>query len=623
MHKHQKSIIFVLVGGFIALSMLSFGVDYAGPGKQKYAIKINKEEISFDDFEIMRNRLMQQMQARFGQLYSQLISSGAVNVRQMTVDNIISQTLLTQAADQYKFGVGDSQLRKMLTMQLGQNASPEGYRALLASLNTSAQAFEAQLAEGVRVGQFQEIFNDVSSLSDQELNSLLKKELAKYSVQSIEIKPESFISKVVAPSEEVLKQRFEDNMTDYEIPDRVSYDYIVISEADALNLVSITPDDIEIYYSEHLSQYTEPEQVKLSIIALNVPTDGNPEKISKVRATANLIRENASKGKDFSELAKKYSEDPSKSAGGDLGWVKKNSVSQQLSEIYFSSPSIGVTAPIEKNGKIYILKIADYKPETTTKLADVKAEIEKKLKEREAPAYAAEHANQLYADWIDSKLDLKAFAAQKNLTLKATSDLLKSSADVDESLKGLTSKVIGFRDEKQQLIDLGKVNVIVEVTQFKEKEYPEFSAVKNEILKAYQKEEASKLAKVAAEKLVNSTEKDLAISAKAQGLTLDQIEYQKSTPAQGVLANPEASSYITNAAVMSKPSGVIAYDGNLYVLQVKKFEAPAEDKIKEKIGEYRNRFQSSDAQVLMTTFLNRLKSKSEIDVDPSLLVAES
>ncbi len=66
----------------------------------------------------------------------------------------------------------------------------------------------------------------------------------------------------------------------------------------------------------------------------------------KAKEEAQKVLQEAKEGKDFAELAKKYSQDPgSRAEGGDLGWVKKGQLVPEFEKVAFS--------PDLKNGEIY------------------------------------------------------------------------------------------------------------------------------------------------------------------------------------------------------------------------------------------------------------------------------
>jgi peptidyl-prolyl cis-trans isomerase C len=78
---------------------------------------------------------------------------------------------------------------------------------------------------------------------------------------------------------------------------------------------------LQTYYEEHKSEFVVPEKVQIKRILIKV-TDARPDDAAK--AEAERIRGDIVKTPDsFKDLAAKFSEDPYKRRGGDVGFVSK------------------------------------------------------------------------------------------------------------------------------------------------------------------------------------------------------------------------------------------------------------------------------------------------------------
>ncbi len=83
-----------------------------------------------------------------------------------------------------------------------------------------------------------------------------------------------------------------------------------------------TDEMLQAYYEEHKSEFVVPEKVQIKRILIKV-TDARPDDAAKQEAER--IRGEVSKSPDsFKDLAAKYSEDPYKRRGGDVGFVSKD-----------------------------------------------------------------------------------------------------------------------------------------------------------------------------------------------------------------------------------------------------------------------------------------------------------
>ena len=77
--------------------------------------------------------------------------------------------------------------------------------------------------------------------------------------------------------------------------------------------VTIPPEEIQAYYDAHRDEFTvKQEKYKLAQILMAVPPNATPAEVAAAKAKAEEARKKAVAGEDFSDLAKRYSDDESK-----------------------------------------------------------------------------------------------------------------------------------------------------------------------------------------------------------------------------------------------------------------------------------------------------------------------
>lgn len=82
-------------------------------------------------------------------------------------------------------------------------------------------------------------------------------------------------------------------------------------------------DQFKAYYEAHRDLFTEPEQVRISLILLKVDPSSAPAVWDKAKEEAENILKRLRKGADFAELAKLHSSDASAQNGGDMGYLHR------------------------------------------------------------------------------------------------------------------------------------------------------------------------------------------------------------------------------------------------------------------------------------------------------------
>ncbi len=150
---------------------------------------------------------------------------------------------------------------------------------------------------------------------------------------------------------------------------------LLINQTIDRNII-ISPYKIEAYYNENIENYSEPTRVLLQIIMI-IPDELESKKKFEDLITA--ISDEISNGSDFSEVAKKYSHDPSKKNGGELGWLDKTDVRSEFKQALREITKGAVSDPLVLNGSTYFIKVADLIEGVDHPITEVYDDIKKRL----------------------------------------------------------------------------------------------------------------------------------------------------------------------------------------------------------------------------------------------------
>ena len=144
--------------------------------------------------------------------------------------------------------------------------------------------------------------------------------------------------------------------------------------------IIVSPADIERYYREHIKDYRLPDQIKLSMIVLDKEKAADP---AGVEALAAEILKKIREGADFAEMANIYSEGSQRSEGGDWGWIEPKVLRAELAKAASLLKAGEIGEVINTPDACYIMRVDKIRIAYVRPLSEMRAEIEKTLKDEE------------------------------------------------------------------------------------------------------------------------------------------------------------------------------------------------------------------------------------------------
>jgi peptidyl-prolyl cis-trans isomerase SurA len=232
--------------------------------------------------------------------------------------------------------------------------------------------------------------------------------------------------------------------------------------------LSITKEDEQQFYNEHKNEMEQPESIKLSEIlvapkkpaadksavapAQNSAADSSaasdPAKqvdeaasLAAAEAKANDLLKQIQAGASFEDMAKKDSDGPSASQGGDLGAFKRGTLAKELEDKTFAMKSGEVSDVIRTKQGYVILKVTSHQMAGIPPLKDIEGRVQEALyMQKLQPAlrvYLAKLREDAYIDYKEGYIDSGASPNQ-------TKPIETNSAKPSDSKKLKKKKKLGI-----------------------------------------------------------------------------------------------------------------------------------------------------------------------------------
>jgi peptidyl-prolyl cis-trans isomerase SurA len=144
--------------------------------------------------------------------------------------------------------------------------------------------------------------------------------------------------------------------------------------------INVSNEEVRKYYDQHKADLAHPEGVRLSEILVSTDQAGDDEqKIEALKAKAEDLQKQIKAGASFEGLAKKESQDPSGSQGGDLGYFERGKLAKQLEDTTFAMKKGDVSDVIRTRQGFVILKVTDHQPAGIPAFADIQDRLRDQL----------------------------------------------------------------------------------------------------------------------------------------------------------------------------------------------------------------------------------------------------
>ncbi len=160
-------------------------------------------------------------------------------------------------------------------------------------------------------------------------------------------------------------------------------------------LVKVSDAELEAAYQANLERYRHGELIGARHILIRVPKEATEEQKKQAKEKIESVLKEAQSGKDFSELAKTYSEDPSKSRGGDLGYFEKGRMVPAFEKAALALKEGEISPVVETQFGFHLIQVYGKKPAGVAPLEEVRRQVEAQVKNEKFQKTVNEYVDNL------------------------------------------------------------------------------------------------------------------------------------------------------------------------------------------------------------------------------------
>ena len=530
----QKWITYVVIGALILVFAVwgAYGIVDLSLGPPNYAAKANGEKIGLQAAQQAWQRQQIQLSRQFGS--TDIPPELKTRMQDQMLESMVADSLLHTHVNKLGYRISqdavNNEVRQIPAFQVEGKYSPEAARYALQSAGMNEEDLDVSLRRELERRELEQAIVVSNFVTPVEVKRIQSLQGEQREVRFISLLPEKFAPKAVV-DDAAVEAYYKKNQSKFMTGESVHLAYGELRLDQMASQIVVTDKDLQDYYDKNKAVYVQPERRQVRHILIETGKDG-----AAALKKANEVLAEAKAGKDFAELAKKYSQDVgSAQNGGDLGWGTKGSLSLDpaFDDAEFSMKAGEVRGPVKTKYGYHILKLEGIEAEHVRTLAEARADIEAQVRKDRA----AEHFGDVQ-EKLQQRLEQPGTsfdALVKDFSLQ-TGDVpayergkgggsLNSTPELDQAVFSNT-----VLDEKRVggPVALGEDRiVIVRALEHHKPEAKPITAVRDDIVKSIREEfgrtESEKVAQETRAKLAGGASFDDV--AKELGVTADAARF--------------------------------------------------------------------------------------------------
>jgi peptidyl-prolyl cis-trans isomerase D len=264
-----------------------------------------------------------------------------MGIKQSVLSGLVQQKLVINSANNMGMSVSldeiKNEIRTMPYFKTNERFDVNLYRNALQANGYTPPQFEELVGNDLKQKKVDELFSS-TLLSSKYVEDVINFKNSSVVILGVKVGRQS-LSPLVSVSEQEIK------------------DYLAKPENNK---------ELEAAYTENISKYNKPAEVKARHILITGEDAKALEQIKALKAKINT--------KNFSSIASKETQDP-KANGGDLGWFSAGRMVPEFEKVAFGMNKGEISEPVKTQFGYHLIYVEDKKSEEVKTLESVKKEL--------------------------------------------------------------------------------------------------------------------------------------------------------------------------------------------------------------------------------------------------------
>ena len=380
--------------GLLVISFAFWGVSfYSGQAGELNVAKVNDVDISFQSFQRSFSQLRKQMQSVLG---DSLSLEEDTLIKNQTIEKLIESELINQLVIDSGLNITNEKLVESIkNIEFFRNE--EGfdrikYERSINSIGMASSIFEAQLRMDLLSEQLRAGFFETTFILEPELENILRLESQSRDITYTILSLPSFIQDGEI-SDSDIDTFYQANPNLFTQPEQVKVAYLELNIKELAKDIETNEEVLRNFYNDNKGDYDVVEQRSVRKLFVKTGEKATNENKTKAEAVITSALELVNEGKDFEEIIKQ-------SAGETLEFsehifMSKGIMGKEIDEFLFNSEEGAVSKVIETKEGFNIVKVVEIRGGSENKYENSAQKAKEDYKNKQAELQFFELSDQL------------------------------------------------------------------------------------------------------------------------------------------------------------------------------------------------------------------------------------
>jgi peptidyl-prolyl cis-trans isomerase D len=488
---------------FISIPFALWGIqEYLGVGGEVTVAEVEGQEITDQALEENTRRFREQLRANLGSAYQADLFSEQM-LRRQTLNQMIDELVLQITANDWGMRASDQMVVDAIAseraFQVDGRFDHALYQTVLRNNGLSEGAYEASIRQGLALEQLQAGVSGSAFATKAEVEAYERLIQQQRTLAYAVVPADKYLGQA-SPDEAAIKAYYDSHQSDYQLPEQVRLDYLMLDVESLSEAMSASEQDVASYFEQHSDEFIAPEERRLRHILIPIEKGDEAAALAK----ASELHDQLMAGADFAGLAKDHSADPGSAAdGGDLGWVSKGIMVEPFEKAAFALAEGAISEPVKSPFGFHLIQVQGIRGGGDATLDQVYDQVSAAYRRAEVERDFYERAERLAELAYENPDNLAVAAETLGLTVQHSDWISRSGGQGDLASPKVSAAAFSedvLQGNNSELLELSPEKLLVlRVSEHQESRARGLDEVRQQVLQAVRHQQAAELAQQAGE----------------------------------------------------------------------------------------------------------------------------